>query len=617
MKSIIVKNFKLSALIATLLVVLACATVWVSCRDDMHGKIFLITDDVMIDDYITQKDPTMSAFLEIVDKADLRGMIHAYGTYTCFIPTNEGVAAYLSSKGKSSIADLDVDECVNLVKYHVIPDVITTAQFIDGRLTMPNMSKKYLTTITESVGARTEIFVNRDSRILEPDILTGNGYIHKIDKVLSVAERTVGEEIMMLSDDYSFFKLIMQQTGWIDSLNNRQEDVWFTVFLQHDNSFVGENITNPQALAAKVKERMAGRLEIYLAMLRARFPELAEKDDDFLMVWTFCAYHVLGGLYYVADLNVASALLPFAPNQAITFNMVRRDGEMHLIVNKFDDDETPEPGVFVNLKSKNTDLSCYNGVMVELGVYISPVIRPARPVFFDLTQQPEIMKDSRYKRQSFDLTRDQIVNLSEIEVDYAQTGVSAISYSYNGGYDARNAHANGHSLEINIYRFNWISFMLPLLAEGEYNVWICLRRGSTEAQRISATFLQEGQEDQELGRLVATESYYNSSDQDAELIMQNHGQKRYTPKHRENTMLCHWLGTITVQTTGRHWLRINVANRGRNTQAWYSMMQIIPTDKNQFWPRIDFVGNVIQSPETPCHEIFPYDLGGCPENQNY
>jgi hypothetical protein len=52
----------------------------------MQGKTFVVSDERMIDEYIEQKDTSMSEFLKVADKAGFRGMLHAYGTNTCFIP---------------------------------------------------------------------------------------------------------------------------------------------------------------------------------------------------------------------------------------------------------------------------------------------------------------------------------------------------------------------------------------------------------------------------------------------------------------------------------------------------------------------------------------------------
>ncbi len=195
------------SLLALIVIVLSHS----SCNDDLDGKTFVVSDDIMIDEYITQKDPSMSTFLEIVDKTGFRGMIHAYGTYTCFIPTNDAIDAYAKQKGKSSWKDFSDTELENMVKFHIVNDTLQTSDFVDGRLPSPTLLKKYLTTATESSGTTASIRVNRQGVITVKDIRCANGYINKVDEVLSPNQSTLADEVSNLPETYSLFKTIMKK----------------------------------------------------------------------------------------------------------------------------------------------------------------------------------------------------------------------------------------------------------------------------------------------------------------------------------------------------------------------------------------------------------------------
>ena len=302
-------------------VVAAVSMLWYSCKDDMADAQFSTTEDLMIDDYITQKDNSMSVFLEIVDKAVLRGMIHAYGAYTCFIPTNDAVAEYLRVIGKSSVNDLTEIECKNIVLFHVVPDTLHTSDFVDGRLPKANMRKLYLTTKAEELppegSGNIVIRVNRQASIVQADIKCGNGYIQKIDKVLYPAEMTVGDQILDGSmSSYSIFQGILEKTGWADSLKRTGEDVWFTVFMPSDfalmaSGFFGEDIEGKIADHLK-KERWD---------IVDDCVDCSEQQLRDTLLWTYAAYHCVRGLYYFADLSNISALSTMAPNQAIVLRL--------------------------------------------------------------------------------------------------------------------------------------------------------------------------------------------------------------------------------------------------------------------------------------------------------
>ncbi|HJD76521.1 MAG TPA: fasciclin domain-containing protein, partial [Bacteroides reticulotermitis] len=65
-----------------------------SCDDELEGTVYRTSDVKMIDEYLEDPTNNLTDFLAIIDKADYRGMLHAYGTYTLFAPTNAAVEKY-------------------------------------------------------------------------------------------------------------------------------------------------------------------------------------------------------------------------------------------------------------------------------------------------------------------------------------------------------------------------------------------------------------------------------------------------------------------------------------------------------------------------------------------
>ena len=109
-------------------------TAFSSCDDYMKGKTFLTSDEIMIDEYIEQKDTSMMLFLNAADKAGFRGLLHAYGTNTCFIPDNNAIRSYCRERGIASLETLSVEELEKFMKFHLVRDTIESAEFVDGRL---------------------------------------------------------------------------------------------------------------------------------------------------------------------------------------------------------------------------------------------------------------------------------------------------------------------------------------------------------------------------------------------------------------------------------------------------------------------------------------------------
>jgi uncharacterized surface protein with fasciclin (FAS1) repeats len=569
-----------------------------SCRDDMYGKTFLTSDALMIDDYITQEDGrSMSAFLEIADRAKFRDMLHAYGIYTCFVPSNDAVRSYLQSKNLSSVADLPVEECVEIIKYHVVRHKVedqvafASADFVDGRLSLATMLAKYLT-IRMVANAIYE--VNRQAKIVQKDIQVANGYIHKIDQVLTPPEQTCGERVEELPDEtYSLFKDVMRSTGWIDSLSSKSDSVWYSVFVQSNSAFEEKGIYDKDSL---------------VSYLRKALPAVT---DDGELLWNFAAYHCLKGLYYVVDLSNASALQSLAPNQALTFK-IKKDS---LLVNEYINKNVYERGVPVNKTSEYTDLSCYNGVLLEVSGYIGPQTRGPQAVFWDIAEQPEIMKDSRFRKSGFGIPWDVAQTYSEMKMTLA-AGVNTygeFGYGFQSAYSNNWQVVNRDYLTIRWYRLSRVDFTLPLLTEGIYKVWVCFRRADVTTCRVRATFMQEGQDDQQLG-VVNFSEYYNT--ETAAATLEGTGMKRYMAKERRGELNSRLWGSVEVKSTGRHTLRCDVVDRGRNADMFLDMIHFIPVTEDQLWPRFDMMGNAIYR-GTPCEEIWPKDKACSADNDDH
>ena len=56
-----------------------------ACDDPLDGTVYQTTEQQMLDEYMADH---LGEFLKIVDKSDYRGMLHAYGAYTCLVPTD-------------------------------------------------------------------------------------------------------------------------------------------------------------------------------------------------------------------------------------------------------------------------------------------------------------------------------------------------------------------------------------------------------------------------------------------------------------------------------------------------------------------------------------------------
>ena len=128
-----------------------------------------------------QSLPDFSILVEAVVAANLQGTLSGTGPFTVFAPTNAAFAALLAELGVSKEALLaDKALLTKVLTYHVVPGRVLKADVPVGTP---------ITTVqgdTLNINAALAITDQRGRRanIVATDVLTSNGVIHAIDKVI-------------------------------------------------------------------------------------------------------------------------------------------------------------------------------------------------------------------------------------------------------------------------------------------------------------------------------------------------------------------------------------------------------------------------------------------------
>ncbi len=561
-----------------------------ACNDPLEDSVYRTSDVLMIDEYMEQNQ--LTDFLSIIDKADYRGMLHAYGTYTCFVPTNEAIGKYLKEVGKT-IDGLSKEEAMNIVGYHVVNDTLATTDFVDGRLASANIAKQYIVTRTMAdVHNNVYIELDRKAKIIKKDIKLGNGYIHVLDAMLGKSGKTVAENIQALPDRFSFLKDLFSESGAYEklgyqSVEKEEAPNYYTVFIQDNQTFIDLGIEN----RSKLLER-----------LRANSPEVNNDDE---LIRNFVLYHVIDGRRYINDLMTASALNTLVSQQVLSFSMTKDV----LLINEYKIGQLNEEGVPVDRESEYSDVSCANGVMHEVKGLLEIKKRAAYRVNFDFGEQPE-MKALKTFRKAGSKAVYAVNELSEIT--FGGKNNPSITYVCDGtSYGEKNQYIYGDYLMFRICTnvMQWCEFKLPLLVEGTYKVWLCYRRNNPMTFR--STFKQEGEEDQILPTVVDMSGYMPISYTDASKTtvdhdkMEQEGWKQYTARKENSVMNSRLMGTIKVSSTGRHTLRMDALSGSKGTGGNWDMIQFIPIDDDQIWPMLDMLGTSIEK-NTTLENIWPY-----------
>lgn len=535
----------------------------ISCRDE-HIALST-TDDVNITGYLQEHPEQFSVFTKVLERTGTEGFLGAYGAYTCFAPTNEAFETFLAARGLADVSALEDEALLQLVRFHLITDTISTQSFTDGKLSRPTMHGQYLITGARFSEGVTRIEVNRQADVIEGNVAVGNGIIHVIDHVLEYATFTAGQLIEQMQG-YDIFNEALKETHLYDTLNkvspnNAETKHWYSVIAQTDEDFLAAGFEDYQALKAAFNNT----------------GDPANPDDS---LYLFMAYHVLDGLKYLADIVVSPSHTTLAPREVITTKL---EGES-LLLNEEVFNGVLEPGVaFVREAS---DYSAVNGVVHTVDGHYKIKVRLPMPVYFDVAEQPELIKNT----SQFRVPGSGPIYLPDVapeDITWEGGGSADVFYDF-AGYTSSDPYVYGDFIYVYLRTavVKWIEFKTPLIVKGRYKVWVCMRR-------VNGGVYQGFLDDEPLPRTFTGSDYYPSSLTEGEAEAQ--GFKWYTVNQR-NTTYARLLGAVDIETTDRHRLKLIALDNTRGGVN-IDMIQFIPVDQDQQWPRFNRDGSAEQKPE--------------------
>lgn len=524
---------------------------------------YTTTSDVNIVDYLRKFPEQFSEYVKILDRTNISPFLNAYGTYTCFAPTNNAFKAYLLQVGKTSTDDIDTTALKNIIRLHLIIDTISTGSFTDGKLPSPTLLGQFLITGVNDAGTT---IINRQAKLTQPNILTGNGFIHVIDKVLQPATVTIAKMIEA-NTNYSIFTQVLKATGFYDTLNivNNPDTTrrFLTCLAEADSVLRKQNINS------------------YADML-AKYNKTGNPKNPTDSLYLYAAYHIFPALKYVADIVSAQSHLTLAPQSVITVSL---SGE-RVLLNEVVFRGVLEPGVSIN--RPGSDNSCTNGVLHVLNDGILLKIRQPYRVDFDPGDQPEIRKLTTIFRRPGQNQNFAYGSLKDVTW---QNTSSVFNYSVDGPTTTNFYWWDDHfNFNLRTTVNQWIEFKTPLIVKGKYKIWLCNRRGGY------GQFTQVSFDGVNTSRIVDLQAFLNTALVGAALEVT--GFKRYSSQQplSNSTQFGVLAGIVDIATTDRHIIRMTAIRdqgSGNGNALTFDFFQFIPVDEDQLRPLFARDGTIV------------------------
>lgn len=293
-----------------------------SCVEEIDtGNRYTFTGNTVAS-FLEQHEDMFGDFIYILKKGGKFNLMKAYGTYTCFAPTNEAIERFLveqdsiykESLGSRKVVwtgvtspnleELSDSMCKVIAQTHMIPKTYLTTEMEGDVIPTMNLNDRYLT-MTYSVDSLqySHLYIN-GALVIDADEEVENGVVHAIDAVMNPSSNTVPTQIEQMKF-LSIFYEALEKTGLENELQDYKDFSYtdgdrttltiynnpgcpypanryfgFTAFVETDEVFNRAGIYNLDELYAKCKEWYP----------TATDPEFTSENNA---LYKFVAYHLL------------------------------------------------------------------------------------------------------------------------------------------------------------------------------------------------------------------------------------------------------------------------------------------------------------------------------------
>ena len=551
---------KKASLLTGFLSIMICIMLIPACKKP--ELVINTTEDVNIVGYLEKYPDSFSLFKQILDRTGNSAFLNAYGSYTCFAPTNSGVKIYLQKIGAATVDAADLATLKDMVRFHLLEDTIYTGSFTDGKLPVITMYGQYLVTSVVNTGGVSSYVINRQASVVKSNIKVGNGIIHSIDNVLIPATKTIARQLEE-KPEFSIFVQALQATGFYTKLNTVDPDTskrWYSVFAESNQALADSGIASYAALKAKYSQTGNPALP----------------NDSLNM---YVAYHITKNIKFLGDIITIPTHTTLLPQEVISVKLINQE----VVLNQDVFNGVLELGV--KLDRAKSDNASSNGVWHYAKAHFMVKYRKPTALFWDVSAFEEIMKlPAYYKKANYNFVRateadnpikdhywgwGPLASTNTLSYLYSTTG-SVTNYAYNNDVNMLPMGLPNRPV--------WWEMRTPPIIKGRYKVWLCYR---AQKQSSSSNMLCQVEVNGTLMQRTMNFTENRPAGTDAEL--EAIGWKRYT-ENTTNVFAAKNVGTIDFVTTQQQVIRITPLNGTQNNNN-LDMIHFIPVTDNQVLPR--------------------------------
>lgn len=238
------------------------------CQETIDSSNFAIADEPTVYDYLAN-DERFSDIVAIFNRvktvdvpdgsnytsSSIANTLQTRGNYTCFIPTNDAVRAYVQElTGSTDVASLSDEQAENIAKNCLIdngdlaayesPDFPTNGSFAISNMADRILTCQQVSPEGEETTEEAYYMINGEARVLEVDIQVSNGYVHVIDHVIAPSSNTVADMIKQ-AGNMRIFGRLLEVTGWDVRLTDYRDEEYELRELDETESAPGGNFSIP------------------------------------------------------------------------------------------------------------------------------------------------------------------------------------------------------------------------------------------------------------------------------------------------------------------------------------------------------------------------------------